>query len=404
MKRKILLRVLLIFVIGICSSSRPASAGQSDTLLGITWGDSTLVSFDPYAGVITQVHAYLNPAEGFRGVAHAPNRGKLYALSQGSWNLYEIDPLTLNIRHIGKLDINTSASWGEDIGGLSYDPGTDSLYTVASHWGAYYTGIWSELVRINIADAKTTTVGYLSEGFCDSLVFNEDDGQLYGILIQVDDPWSIFFRSVLVAIDPGSAAMTELFELPYRTIMGLAKKPGEKKFYSWVNSEWGHFYGLLDLDAQTATLLGGSDSVDVVSDAMTYKDFDVSSLQEVTDLVSFKISQSASGFTPDTSGCPEYPPFPPYIGKLSFEARLTNKSSEDLSGVLVVADSLPEQTIVLNASGGTGGTGSFLMLPMNGSFSDGILGPKETARIPFVMCVTKRKAVKMAVTVLGVAR
>lgn len=400
MKRNFLFYVSLLIVSFIFISF--ASAGQSDTLLGITWGDSKLVSFDPYAGVITQVHAYLNPAEAFRGVAHDPYRGKLYALAQSSWNLYEIDPLTLNIRNIGTLDINPSTSWGEDIGGLSYDPGTDSLYTVVSHWDYSYTAIWSELVRINISDAKTTAVGYLADGFCDSLVFNEEDGQLYGLLLQVDNPWSsIFFRSVLVTIDPDSASMIELFELPYRTIIGLAKKPGEKKFYSWVNSDWGAFYGLLDLNAQTGTLLASSDSVDVASDAMIYKDLYVSSLEDVTNLVSF--DQTGARFTRDISGCPDYAPFP-FIGKLSFEGRLRNNSSKDLSGVLVVVDSLPDQTIVLNAEGGEGGTGSFLMLPLNGSFSDGILGPKESSRIPFVVCVTKRGSVKLKVTTLGVVR
>jgi len=188
MKRNFLFYVSLLIVSFIFISYSFASAGQSDTLLGITWGDSKLVSFDPDAGVITQVHAYLNPAEVFRGVAHDPYRVKLYALAQSSWNLYEIDPLTLNIRNIGTLDINPSTSWGEDIGGLSYDPVTDSLYTVVSHWDDSYTGIRSELVRINISDAKTTVVGYLADAFCDSLVFNEEDGQLYGLLLQVDIP------------------------------------------------------------------------------------------------------------------------------------------------------------------------------------------------------------------------
>lgn len=404
MKRKIFLYASLIVVSFVCFCSSLASAGQSDTLLGITWGDSKLVSFDPNAGVVTQVHAYLNPSEGFRGLVHVPNRGKIYALAQGSWNLYEIDPLTLNIRHMGTLDISTSASWGEDIGGLAYDPGTDMLYTVVSHWDADYSGIWSELVKIDIADAKTTTVGFLADGFCDSLVFDKANGQLYGLFLQVDSPWSFFFRSVLVAIDPDSAVMTELFELPYRTILGLAKSPGEMKFYSWINSDLGHFYGLLDLDAQTVALLADSDSVDVASDAMTYKDFDVSSLEDVTDLVSFKIDHSAARFTRDISGCPDNLPFPSYRGKLIFEGRLTNKSSEDLSGILVVVDSLPGQTIILNAVGGPGGAGSFLMLPMHGSFSDGFLGPKETARIPFTACVTERRSVKLTVTALGVVR
>jgi len=91
------------------------TCANSDILLGITWGDSLLVSFDPYTGTITEVHAQLNPNESFRGLAYDSNHNMLYALSQVDLNLYSIDPITLDIQHIGNLRIPCS---GSDIGKL----------------------------------------------------------------------------------------------------------------------------------------------------------------------------------------------------------------------------------------------------------------------------------------------
>jgi len=69
-------------------------------------------------------------------------------------------------------------------------------------------------------------------------------------------------------------------------------------------------------------------------------------------------------------------------------------------GQNIVAEELTCKILKGNI-GGPGGTGSFLMLPLNGRFSDGVLGPKESSSIPFVMCVTKRTSVNLTVTALG---
>jgi len=395
--------LFLVFFLTVFFRPSGASAFSSDdVLLGITWDRSELVSFDPNAGTILQVHTYLNPSEAFRGLAYDTNRAKLYALSQIAWNLYEIDPQTLNIELIGKLDIDDSVSWGVDVGGLAYDPVTDSLYTSVSHWDSQYERIWSELARIDITDAKTTMIGSGFEGFCDSLFYNEKEGQLYGLSLIEDTPWSTVFRSAVVRIDPNSGVLNEVLALPYRTIMGLAMGPDENSFYSWVNSDQGHFYSGIDLGQQTITLLASSDAVDVTSDAMIFKNIDIASLRDVSDLVSFQIARPTLDFSTDTSGCPMNPSGPDvYGGKLTFEVLLKNKSKADITGILVKITYLPDQAVIINALG-DGGIDSLVLLPKEGDFSDGRLGRKESASIPFSVCVKERGHFGISADILGV--
>lgn len=237
-------------------------------LLGIRWHDSKLVSFDPYSGSIINYHGQLNSKESFRGLAYNPNQNMLYALSQVDWNLYSINPNDLDINFIGKLQIDRSASWGEDIGGLTYNPFQNKFYTSVSHFDAGYTNSWSELVEVNVNSAEIVNKGYLTNGFVSSLSFNPDDSQIYAYATYG------LGKSSLVQIDPSNAYMTTLFETPYHTIMGLAKDPNDDSFYSWIN--WtNHLYGKIDVSDQTVTLLGYSDPVGVASDAMIYRDFDI---------------------------------------------------------------------------------------------------------------------------------
>ena len=97
---------LLFLVSAILSGNSLAGVEAEEILVGITWADSRLVSFDPHSGVIKEKHAQLNPYEGFLGLAYDPNQNKLYALSQVENNLYSIDPDTLDISHIGNLHID----------------------------------------------------------------------------------------------------------------------------------------------------------------------------------------------------------------------------------------------------------------------------------------------------------
>ena len=99
-------------------------------VLGVTWGGSSLVSFDPTAGTVTGTHAQLPSSEDFVGLAYDSSHKLLYAVSQVALNLYSIDPATGKVTLIGKLDTNAS-----DVAGLAYDPIRDTLFTMALYMG-----------------------------------------------------------------------------------------------------------------------------------------------------------------------------------------------------------------------------------------------------------------------------
>ena len=246
---------------------------NSSHLIGITWGDSRLVSFDPYAGSITEVHAQLNPYESFRGITYDPNQNKIYALSQSENNLYRIDPQTLAISHIGNLHIDRNVTWSEDAGALAYDSVTDALLTVIEHWDSDYSNIWSELVEIDVQNASLTSRGVIDGTFITSMDYNMEDEYLYGLATYGVGSWDSPYKSHVVKINPDNAIMIDLFETPYHTVLGFTKTSGENTYLSWFN--WtSHFYGKINLDTQSIMQLGDADSVDVIS-ALIYRNFDV---------------------------------------------------------------------------------------------------------------------------------
>ncbi len=232
-------------------------------ILGITWDKSVLISFDPYTGAIIEKHAWLNPQESFVGLAFDYNRNMLYALSQVTCNLYSINPITRDVRLIGKLNIN-----GQDVSGLSYDAASDTLYSVVLYFSLDYKKLRSELVKVNINNASVTVVGKIADGLCNSLSWREDDGQLNSYIKYGSGP----YKNSIVSINPNTAALTTLFETTYDTIMGLAKKPGQNIYFSWIS--WtSHFYGEVNLDTKIITACANSDVVDVTSGAMINRNF-----------------------------------------------------------------------------------------------------------------------------------
>ncbi len=235
-------------------------------IVGITWDKSVLVSFDPYTGNITEKHAWLKVGENFVGLAHNYNRNKLYALAQVSFNLYSIDPLTRDVKLAGKLQIN-----GQDVSGLSYDPDGDVLYTVVLHFGPGITNPWSELAKVNADTASVTVVGKIAEGLCNSLCWREYDGRLNSYLVSASGSWDSPYKASVISIDSHTAAMVPVFQTPYHAIMGLARKPGEDAYFSWVNSDT-LFYGEVNLGTKTITDLAPSNA-GVQSGAMLYKNF-----------------------------------------------------------------------------------------------------------------------------------
>ena len=271
--------LLLLFLITLVfSNTSPAGTEAGEILVGISSNDSRLISFDPYAGVTTEVHGQLNPDEVFLGLAYDPNHNKLYALSQVKNNLYSIDPDTMNTLHIGNLHIDKSASWGEDASALAYDPVTNTLYTAIEHWDVGYTNMWSELCEVDIGSGELTNVGNIDGPFVTSLTHNQEDGHLYGLAVYCTGCWDSPYKSNVIRINPQNANMNELFETPYHTILGFAKKPGvgTNIYYSWIN--WTScFYGEVNTDTETVTPLEDADPVGVTS-AMVYRDFPVATI------------------------------------------------------------------------------------------------------------------------------
>ena len=280
-----------------CPQDSIPAPENDDLLVGVTWNTSRLVSFDPQTGEVTEVHAQLNPYESFRGLAYDANHDVLYVLSQVANNLYWIDPLTLDIIHIGNLHIDRSVSWGEDAGALAYDPAGDVLYTVVDHWSPDHQTYWSELYAIDVDTAELTLVGEIQGAHVSSLAYNEDDGELYGLALLewCGGSWDSPCLSQVVRIDPETAELDVLFGTPYHTMLGLAKSPEANRYYSWINTT-SHLYGETDLHDETVTSLGDADAVGVVS-AFVSRDFSVDSapLEIEPEPVSFDLSGRVTG-------------------------------------------------------------------------------------------------------------
>lgn len=234
------------------------------SILGITWDKSILVSFDPLIGAITETHAWLDPDQNFVGLTYDYDRNVLYALSQVTRRLYSIDPLTRDVTLLAQLNLS-----GNDVTGLTYDPTSRSLYTLAVYLGSPSR---TDLVRISPDTLQTSVVGTMAGVLANSLCWRDIDGQFNAYTTKTGGAWDSPDKSILVTIDPGTAAVTPVFQTSYHAILGLAKKPGENAYFSWVN--WtSHFYADVNLGTQQVSQLANSDPVGVSSGAMMYRTF-----------------------------------------------------------------------------------------------------------------------------------
>jgi hypothetical protein len=125
---------------------------------------------------------------------------------------------------------------------------------------------------------------------------------------------------------------------------------------------------------------------------------DVCELGEIiNDFVTFEPIKSTFKTTPDTTSCPSG-----FVGKFSFDARLTNKNtSPPLSDLTVQVAELTNGNLLQNADGGPGGVGTTLTVPNKDGFSDGVLSPEEFVDVPFVICLMEKKKFSFFVDVLG---
>lgn len=116
----------------------------------------------------------------------------------------------------------------------------------------------------------------------------------------------------------------------------------------------------------------------------------------VNNLVTFVPITSTYKTTSDTTGCP-----PGFVGKFSFDARLTNKNgSPSISNLVIKVNTLTNGNLLHNAEGGNGGVGSILIVPMKNGYSDGVLSPGEFVDVHFIICLKDEKPFQFFVDVL----
>jgi hypothetical protein len=248
---------------------RVPAAGE--TLLGVTWQDSLLVSFDPYTGEVLATHRALDPDVAYSGLAYDRNHHRLFAMPQDAGLVDVIDTDTLQTVDRLYLRVDPRVPGGSETVTLAYDPNRDLLYTLVGHWTNYPAGpIWSELATIDTGSGAIAIVGRIDGPWISSLAFSDTDGFLYGIGVTGADVSDGADPAWLLRIDPSTAEVAPMFATPYHSILGLAVRE-PFSFYSWISSDE-HSYGLTDLPTQTVALLGGSDAAGVIV-AMVREDF-----------------------------------------------------------------------------------------------------------------------------------
>jgi hypothetical protein len=115
--------------------------------------------------------------------------------------------------------------------------------------------------------------------------------------------------------------------------------------------------------------------------------------QQINDKVSFEPIASTFRTTSNTNGCPSG-----FVGKLSFNARLTDKNtSPPLSSLIIQVANITNGNLLQNADGGPGGVGATLT-PPNTSLS-----PGRSEKVLFVICLKQMGEFSFFVNILGIA-
>jgi hypothetical protein len=116
----------------------------------------------------------------------------------------------------------------------------------------------------------------------------------------------------------------------------------------------------------------------------------------VNNFVTFTPLPATFVTSPDTKGCPAG-----FAGTFRFSARLTNRpSSPALEDLMVRVTTLTNENLVQNAEGGPAGAGAHVLVPGKQGYADGVLGPKESVEVPFVVCLKKRAPFRLLVDVV----
>jgi hypothetical protein len=250
----------LLVCLLVCESGAAglAQASPGDVLVGVTWTDGSLVSFDPSTGEILQNHVQIDANESFIALAFDRHHGKLHALSQGDHTLYTLDQDTLRLANVVPLRIPSTAG-RTDVTSLAYDPATDTLYTAIGHWENYPAGpIWNELARVDSWTGELTVLGRIDGPWITSLAFSETERVLYALGVHGAGSWDSPDPTCVFRIDPSTAASDTVSVTPYHAMLGLAlEEPGT--LFSWINGAI-HFFGQTDLPALSLTPLASDDA------------------------------------------------------------------------------------------------------------------------------------------------
>jgi len=269
-------RAVQATVVSVCllfgAGAAAAIASQGDVLVGVTWSDGTLVSFDPASGEILQSHVQIEPTGSFVALAWDRNHRRLHALSQGDHILYTLDTATLQLANVVPLRIPPEPGVA-DVTSLAYDPVTDTLYAVVGHWENYPVGPISEdLAKVDPWTGDLTLLGRIEGPWITGLAFSETERVLYGLAVDGAGAWDSPDTTRVIRIDPTTAASETVYVTPYHVMLGMAlKDPGT--FFSWVNGS-SRFFGQTDVPALSLTPLGGDDSSGAIG-AMLVKTFDL---------------------------------------------------------------------------------------------------------------------------------
>jgi Tol biopolymer transport system component len=120
----------------------------------------------------------------------------------------------------------------------------------------------------------------------------------------------------------------------------------------------------------------------------------------VDSLVTFVPLSSTFRTVSNPTGCPAG-----FVGKFTFSARLTNKSSSPaMPGLDVFVQTLTNGNVLLDpqTNAPLGGAGAIMEIPKAGQYADGLLSANETVDVPFVVCLKTLQSFQFFVDVFGV--
>jgi hypothetical protein len=242
------------------------------SMLGMTWGESQFVSFDPYTGNVLGYHGGLDPNEGFVGLTRDPSQNTLFAAAQVSNSLYKVNSNTGDFSYLGSIG---DSQGSEVVTSIAFDQSADTLYaTLVSNNNFGGASVWnSKLVAVSTSDASVESEIDLGNIFAGSLLFNPFDGLLYALTADSSDKDGSTANEQLSSVDPITGIVKNLFPSQEEILIGLGVIPDGDKLIGWANRSDGHFFTEIDISTGTFTQLASADPSDACCSGFLYEDF-----------------------------------------------------------------------------------------------------------------------------------